>query len=123
MAAPAPAPDFPRVFGRYLLLDRLSRGGMGEIYLARVGEIEGFQKPCIIKKILPQLAADQNFIGRFVAEAQIAIKLQHANIAPVYEVGMVDGDYFLALEFVDGRDLRRMMNRAREGGRHIAIEA
>src|SRR5262245_2948566 len=101
--APAQPQKFPAVFGRYLLTERLSRGGMGEVYLARLGEIEGFQKPCIIKKILPQLAADPGFVERFAAEAQIAIKLQHANVAPVYEVGLVDGDYFLALELVDGR--------------------
>jgi eukaryotic-like serine/threonine-protein kinase len=104
----------PAVFGRYLLLRRLSRGGMGEIFLAKVGEIQGMEKLCIIKKVLPQLAEDQGFIRRFVDEAQIAIKLQHANIAPVYEVGMVGGEYFLAMEYVDGRDLRRTLSRAHE---------
>src|SRR5437868_11130542 len=101
----------PQVFGRYLLLKRLSRGGMGEIFLGKLGEIQGFEKPVIIKKILPQLSADEEFIRRFIDEAQVAIKLTHANIAPVYEVGKVDGDYFLALEYVEGRDLRRLMAR------------
>ena len=89
------SPKLPAVFGRYLLLQRLSRGGMGEIYLAKLGEIQGFEKPIVIKKILPQLAQDAEFLRRFIAEAQIAIKLTHANIVPVYEVGMVDGEYFL----------------------------
>src|SRR6185503_10255349 len=88
----------PQVFGRYLLIKRLSRGGMGEIFLGRVGEIQGFEKPVIIKKVLPGLAADQEFVKRFIDEAQVAIKLSHANIASVFEVGKVDGDYFLALE-------------------------
>ncbi len=95
---------------------------MGEVYLARVGEIEGFQKPCVIKKVLPQLAADKEFTSRFVAEARIAIKLQHANIAPVYEVGLADDDYFLALELVDGRDLGRTAARARAEERRIPVE-
>jgi serine/threonine protein kinase len=106
--------ELPKVFGRYLLLKRLSRGGMGEIFLAKLGEIQGFEKLVIIKKILPNLVADQEFIKRFIDEAQVAIKLQHANVAPVFEVGKVDGEYFLAIEYIEGRDLRRMITRQRE---------
>jgi serine/threonine-protein kinase len=106
--------QLPHVFGRYLLLKRLSRGGMGEIFLAKLGEIQGFEKLVIIKKILPNLAADEEFIKRFIDEAQVAIKLTHANIAPVSEVGKVDGEYFLAIEYIEGRDLRRMIGRQRE---------
>jgi serine/threonine-protein kinase len=84
---------------------------MGEIFLAKSGELSGFEKLCVIKKVLPQLAADTEFIRRFVDEAQVAIKLSNVNIAPVFEVGMVDGEYFLALEYVEGRDLRRMLAR------------
>ncbi len=98
----------PQVFGRYLLVQRLSRGGMGEIFLAKHG-LAGFEKLCVIKKVLPHLAADAQFISRFVDEAQVAIKLQHVNIAQVFEVGRVGDEYFLALEFVEGRDLRRTL--------------
>ena len=87
---------------------------MGEIFLAKLGEIQGFEKLVIIKKILPNLVADQEFIKRFIDEAQVAIKLQHANVAPVFEVGKVDGEYFLAIEYIEGRDLRRMITRQRE---------
>lgn len=104
----------PAVFGRYILLRRMSRGGMGEIFLGKLGEIQGFEKPIVIKKILPDLAQDQEFLQRFVEEAQIAIKLTHGNIVPVYEVGMVDGEYFLALQYIEGRDLRSLINRCRE---------
>jgi serine/threonine-protein kinase len=114
-ASPGPAEKaLPQVFGRYLLLKRLSRGGMGEIFLAKLGEIQGFEKLVIIKKILPNLVADQEFIKRFIDEAQVAIKLNHANIAPVFEVGKVEGEYFLAIEYIEGRDLRRMVSRQRE---------
>jgi serine/threonine protein kinase len=92
---------------------------MGEIFLAKLGEIQGFEKPIVIKKILPQLARDQEFLQRFIEEAQIAIKLTHGNIVPVYEVGMVGGEYFLALQYIEGRDLRTMVNRARERGRRL----
>src|SRR6476620_8692206 len=101
-------PSLPQVFGRYLLVQRLSRGGMGEIFLAKHG-LAGFEKLAVIKKVLPHLAADAQFISRFVDEAQVAIKLQHVNVAQVFEVGRVGNEYFLALEYVDGRDLRRIL--------------
>src|SRR3990172_11877299 len=110
----------PKVFGRYLLLKRLSRGGMGEIFLAKSGELTGFEKLCVIKRILPNLAADREFIRRFIDEAQVAIKLSHANIAPVFEVGMVEGDYFLALEYLESRDVRRIQARLQEHNRRLA---
>ena len=103
-----PDPSLPQVFGRYLLVQRLSRGGMGEIFLAKHG-LEGFEKLAVIKKVLPHLAADEQFISRFVDEAQVAIKLSHVNVAQVFEVGRVGDEYFLALEYIDGRDLRRTM--------------
>src|SRR5438132_494468 len=121
-APPPPQTKLPEVFGRFLLLKRLSRGGMGEIFLAKIGEIEGFEKLCIIKKILPNLVENQDFIARFIDEAQVAIKLNHANIAPVYEVGRVDGEYFLAIEYVEGRDLRRLLQRCREVGQRVPLE-
>jgi serine/threonine protein kinase len=96
------------VFGRYLLVQRLSRGGMGEIFLAKHG-LAGFEKLAVIKKVLPHLAADEQFISRFVDEAQVAIKLSHVNVAQVFEVGRVGDEYFLALEYIDGRDLRRTL--------------
>ncbi len=101
-------PSLPQVFGRYLLIQRLSRGGMGEIFLAKHG-LTGFEKLAVIKKVLPHLAADAQFISRFVDEAQVAIKLQHVNVAQVFEVGRVGDEYFLALEYVEGRDLRRTL--------------
>ena len=104
----------PAVFGRYVLLHRLARGGMGEVFLAKIGEIQGFEKPIVIKKILPDLAKDEEFLQRFVEEAQIAITLAHSNIVPVYEMGLVDEQYFLAMEYVEGRDLREIINRCRE---------
>ncbi len=101
-------PTLPQAFGRYLLVQRLSRGGMGEIFLAKHG-LAGFEKLAVIKKVLPHLAADEQFISRFVDEAQVAIKLQHVNVAQVFEVGRVGDEYFLALEYVEGRDLRRTL--------------
>jgi serine/threonine protein kinase len=101
---------FPQVFGRYLLLRRLSRGGMGEVYLAKSGQVTGFEKLIIIKRILPHLSQDKNFSKRFIQEANIAIKLSHNNIVPVLEVGKVAGEFFLGLEYVEGRDVRAIQS-------------
>lgn len=111
----------PRVFGRYLLVDRLSRGGMGEIFLARHG-LSGFEKLVVVKKVLPRLSSDRAFIRRFIDEAKLAVNLQHANIAQVFEVGQVDAEYFLAIEHIDGRDLRRTLAVLRERGQRLPAD-
>lgn len=121
-AAAVATSEFPVAFGRYLLFKRLSRGGMGEIFLAKVGEIKGFEKFVIIKKILPQLSENQEFIHRFIDEVQIAIKLNHVNIAQVFEAGAVDKEYFLAIEYIEGRDLRRLLRRSRELSRRLPVD-
>ncbi len=112
----------PRVFGRYLLLQRLSRGGMGEIFLAKLGEIQGFEKLVIIKKVLPHLVADDEFIKRFIDEAKLAIKLQHVNVGAVFEVGKVDDEYFLVIEYIEGRDLRRVIAQQRAQNTQLPVD-
>ncbi len=114
-------PSLPQVFGRYLLVQRLSRGGMGEIFLAKHG-LAGFEKLAVIKKVLPHLSADAQFISRFVDEAQVAIKLQHVNVAQVFEVGRVGNEYFLALEYVEGRDLRRTLAVLAQRARRLPVD-
>lgn len=114
-------PGLPQVFGRYLLVQRLSRGGMGEIFLAKHG-LAGFEKLAVIKKVLPHLAADKQFISRFVDEAQVAIKLQHVNVAQVFEVGRVGDEYFLALEYVEGRDLRRTLGHLNNRKQRLPVD-
>ncbi len=107
-------PFRPTPFGRYTLLMPVATGGMGEIYLARLDGAEGFEKLCVIKKILPHLAQDKEFIGRFVNEAKTLGKLSHGAIAQVLDMGLTDEEPYLALEYVDGKDLRRVAARMRE---------
>jgi serine/threonine protein kinase len=113
--------ELPAVFGRYLLIQRLSRGGMGEIFLAKHG-LAGFEKLAVIKKVLGHLSANQQFISRFIDEAQVAIKLSHANITQVFEVGRIGDEYFLAMEYVEGRDLRRILGKLERLGRRMPPE-
>lgn len=107
-------PFKPTRFGRYTLLRPLSTGGMGEIFLARLEGAQGFEKLCVIKKILPHLAQDKDFVDRFVDEARILVKLSHGNIAQVLDMGLHEGAPYIALEFIDGKDLRRVVARAQE---------
>ncbi|MFO0594836.1 MAG: protein kinase [Myxococcaceae bacterium] len=107
-------PFRPQPFGRYILLMPLSTGGMGEIFLAQLMGSHGFDKLCVIKKILPHLAQDQDFVGRFIDEARILVKLSHGNIAQVLDMGVEAGAPYIALEFVDGKDLRRVVSRMRD---------
>jgi len=114
-------PFAPQPFGRYTLLAPLASGGMGEVFLARLEGAEGFEKRVVIKKILPALAHDQDFIDRFVTEAKVLVKLHHGSVAQVLDMGQQDGDYFIALEFVDGKDLRKVAARCKERGHTVPL--
>lgn len=107
-------PFKPQRFGRYTLLSPISTGGMGEVFLGRIEGAHGFDKLCVIKKILPHLAEDPDFVERFVDEARILVKLSHGNIAQVLDMGVHEGAPYIALEFVDGKDLRRVLARMRD---------
>jgi len=104
-------PFKPVPFGRYVLLNQLAVGGMGEIFLARLA---GVDRLCVIKRILPVFSSDSEFVDRFINEARILVKLSHGSICQVLDVGLHDGAPFMALEYVDGKDLRKVIARARE---------
>jgi len=102
--------------GRYELLTRLAAGGMGEVFLARTVGTGGFEKRLVIKRILPHLADDPEFVRRFIAEGKLVVRLRHAGIAQVLDMGEEDGVTFIAMEYVDGRDLGELVKLARTGG-------
>ncbi|HZS40157.1 MAG TPA: protein kinase [Polyangia bacterium] len=113
-----PAESFPRAFGRYTLLANLAQGGMGALYLACQGE-PGMEKLCVIKTVLPHLA-DKEYVARFRDEAKVVVRLSHGNLVPVFDAGTarVDGadELYLAMEHVDGKDLRAVWNRCAKKG-------
>lgn len=108
-------------FGRYTLLSHLATGGMGEIYLARLEGAQGFEKLCVIKKILPQLAEDAEFVERFLGEARTLVRLWHGSIAQVLDMGVHEGEAYMALEYVDGKDVRRVVARMRDRGQPVPL--
>ena len=118
MEIPIESNNLPLQFGRYELLHLLATGGMGEIYLARSTGAAGFEKQLVIKKILPHLAQEEEFIAKFIDEAKIVVRLTHGNIIPVFDMGVQNGEYFIAMEYIPGRDLRYIL---KEGNRKNKI--
>lgn len=95
---------FPSKFGRYTLVERLATGGMAEVFKAKIVSAHGFEKLLVIKRILPHLAADKTFVAMFIDEAKLTAQLVHPKIVQVTDFGEVAGQYFIALEYVDGFD-------------------
>ena len=114
--------DTSRKFGRYELLGRLARGGMGEIYLARFSGVAGFEKRCVIKKILPELAQSTTFVEKFLNEGRTLVALTHSNIVQIYDMGCEDGEYYLAMEHIEGADLRFLLRQFSLRNRQIRLE-
>ena len=108
-----PTPSGPRFLGKYEVLARLDSGGMAEIFLARARGLAGFEKLVVLKRILPHLAAEEEFISMFLDEAKTTVALSHGNIVQVFDMGKgEEGDYFIAMEYVAGKNLRRYLRRA-----------
>lgn len=103
----------PTIFGKYLLLERVNVGGMAEVFIAKAFGVEGFERILAIKKILPTMAEDEEFIRMFIDEARISAQLSHANVVHINELGLNDGTYYIAMEYVSGRDLRTLQERYR----------
>jgi serine/threonine-protein kinase len=95
--------------GRYELLARIATGGMGEIFLARLDGAAGFEKLCVIKRILPHLADDARFRAMLIGEARIASKMSHANICHIYELDETDHQLYLVMEYLEGVTLLQLL--------------
>lgn len=108
-------------FGQYQLLDRIGVGGMAEVWKARMTGVEGFRKTVAIKRILPHLTDSSDFVDMFIDEAKLAAQLNHANIIHIYDLGKIGRDYYIAMEYVEGENLRSILNRSREEARPVPL--
>jgi TonB family protein len=108
-------------FGQYTLLERIAVGGMAEVWKARMRGVEGFQKTVAIKRILPHMTDNAEFVGMFIDEAKLAAQLTHPNIVHIYDLGKLGRDYYIAMEYVDGRDLRSLLNAGRRKGMPLPL--
>jgi len=109
------------VHQRYRIIEKIDAGGMAEIYRGAAISIEGFEKPVAIKRILPSLCQNAKFVTMFLDEARLSMQLNHANIVQIFDIGKVDDTFFLAMEMVDGANLRRVMQRSLDQGRPFAV--
>lgn len=113
----------PLMLGPYELLQRIATGGMAEVYLARRAGPHGFQKVVAVKRILPQLAQDHDFVAMFVDEARVCARLAHPNIVQVFDFGEHDGELYMAMEYVDGTTAARLVRAAAARGEEVPLDA
>lgn len=109
-------------FGKYILLEKLATGGMAEVFLARGNGAGGIGKFFAIKRILPQYADSPEFIEMFKDEAKIAINLSHSNIVSIHEFGVEKGQFFLVMDYVEGRNLRQILNKMKKSAVQFSID-
>jgi serine/threonine protein kinase len=119
--AATPRDEFPRGFGKFVFLREMARGGMGALYLAAAGEHGGPWKLCVVKTLLAD-SDDDATARRFFDEARVVVRLNHANLVQVFDVGSVEGQLYLAMELVEGKDLRAMWNRCAQLQRRIPVD-
>jgi serine/threonine-protein kinase len=109
--SPVPTPAAPEKIGRYQLCFELASGGMASVYLARAEGVPGFEKLVALKRIHPHLALEREYVEMFLDEARIASRITHANVCSVFDFGEVDGEYFIAMEYLVGEPLSRVHRR------------
>jgi serine/threonine protein kinase/predicted ATPase len=109
-------------FGKYQMVRRVGAGGMAEVYLARITVAQGLNKQLVIKKIHPAYARSKQFLSMFVDEAKIALSLNHPNIVQVFDFGQVGQTFFLAMEFIDGVDLLRVLQETARAGKRVPLD-
>jgi len=112
----------PEAFGKYYLVDPLAVGGMAEVFRAKTFGEAGFEKILVIKRILEKYANDQAFIDMFIDEAKLSVQLTHPNIVQIFDFGKIDRNYFIAMEAVEGKDLKSILQRQAKLGEHMPIE-
>ena len=115
-------PSTDTVIGKYEVVHRIAYGGMAEIYLARAPGIQGFEKYVVLKRILPQFAANPQFVRMFLREARLAAVLDHANIAHVYDIGEENGNFFFTMEYLHGEDVRQIMKELNRRKQRLPLE-
>ncbi|MCB9673691.1 MAG: serine/threonine protein kinase [Alphaproteobacteria bacterium] len=106
-------------FGKYFLVDKIATGGMAEIFKAKTYGHGGFENLLVIKRILPHVGANQDFVEMFIDEAKVSVALQHPNIVRVYDFGQILDDYFIAMECVEGKDVRGILQKHAKAAVHL----
>jgi len=106
---------------RYRITERIAAGGMAEVFKGVAESLQGFRKSIAIKRVLPALTKNKKFVAMFLDEARLSLHLQHANIVQVFDIGHADETYFIVMEYVDGVDLKQMLEWRRRIGKRLTI--
>lgn len=112
----------PTVFGRYYLVDQISKGGMSDIFLGKVMGMAGFQRPVVIKKLLPNYSTKSRYVKRFINEAKTLSRLNHSNIVQILDMGITDGEYYIAMDYIEGRNVAHIISKASKTARPLSQE-
>lgn len=112
---------YPQQFGRYILTAKIAMGGMAEIFRAKSIGAEGFEKVVVIKRILPHFSEDEGFVTMFKDEAKVASHLNHANVVQIFDFDEVDNLFYIAMEYVEGCDLKRVLDQGAKLGKPLSI--
>jgi eukaryotic-like serine/threonine-protein kinase len=107
--------------GRYVVLKHLATGGMADVLLGRSDGIEGFERHVVLKRIRPEHARDQRFIRMFLDEARVAANLHHQHVVQVHDIGEAAGEYFIAMEYIHGEDVRTILSNASKNRAHVPL--
>jgi serine/threonine-protein kinase len=107
---------------RYKVLEKIAAGGMAEVYRAESAGLEGFKKIVAIKRVLPHLSEKKQFIGMFLDEARVSAHLSHSNCVQVFDIGVGDNTYFIVMEYVDGSDLKGVIEHRRKQNQPFPVE-
>jgi eukaryotic-like serine/threonine-protein kinase len=107
---------------RYRVIERIAAGGMAEVFRAESAGLEGFKKTVAIKRVLPHLSQKKEFIGMFLDEARLSATLSHSNVVQVFDIGVGDDTYFIVMEYVDGANLKAVIEHRKQLGRPLPIE-
>jgi serine/threonine protein kinase len=108
--------------GKYLLLEKIAAGGMAQLYRAKITGVQGFEKLIAIKMILPHLLGEKELISSFIDEAKLAALLSHQNIVQIYDFGRMENSYYIAMEYLRGKDLRYIFQKSKERKLPLNVE-
>ena len=123
MATPLKSlPGEGELYGKYQLLEKLATGGMAEVFSAMSTSIGGFQKLVALKRILPHLSTDAEFVSLFIDEAKLTVSLSHGSIVQVFDFGRIENNYFIAMELVDGKDMTQVLIKQSKQRRTVPLE-
>src|ERR1044071_6969572 len=106
---------------RARITERVAAGGMAEVFRGVAESLQGFKKNIAVKRILPALTKNKKFVAMFLDEARLSLSLQHANIVQVFDIGHSDDTYFIVMEYVDGVDLKTLLDWRRRAGKRVPI--